>query len=190
MNVLCRSFTASLGRSQHHIRMSSSAYRRPPEFSDREVTIRPFRFGDEYAFRELNERWISQYFRIEEADEKVLSDPVGTILHLGGQILFAEMGGRVVGCCALVPIGDREFELAKMAVDPEFQGKGIGRRLLQAVVEAGKEMGARRLYLETNHQLGPAIHLYGELGFRHVPAERVHASPYARADVFMELFLP
>jgi ribosomal protein S18 acetylase RimI-like enzyme len=159
--------------------MSSPAYR-GREFSDnRKVSIRPFRFGDESAFRKLNERWISQYFKVEEADEKVFSDPVGTILHPGGQILFAEMGG----------IADREFEVAKMAVDPEFQGKGIGRSLLRAVVDAGREMGARRLYLETNHQLGPAIHLYEELGFRHVPAQRVHASPYARADVFMELFL-
>jgi putative acetyltransferase len=169
--------------------MSSPAYR-GREFSDnRKVSIRPFRFGDESAFRKLNERWISQYFKVEEADEKVFSDPVGTILHPGGQILFAEMGGKLVGCCALVPIADREFEVAKMAVDPEFQGKGIGRSLLRAVVDAGREMGARRLYLETNHQLGPAIHLYEELGFRHVPAHRVHASPYARADVFMELFL-
>jgi putative acetyltransferase len=168
--------------------MSSPAYR-GREFSDRVVSIRPFRFGDESAFRKLNERWISQYSKVEEADEKVFSDPVGTILHPGGQILFAEMGGKLVGCCALVPIADREFEVAKMAVDPEFQGKGIGRSLLRAVVDAGREMGARRLYLETNHQLGPAIHLYEELGFRHVPAQRVHASPYARADVFMELFL-
>jgi putative acetyltransferase len=169
--------------------MSSPAYR-GRDFSDnRKVSIRPFRFGDESAFRKLNERWISQYFKVEEADEKVFSDPVGTILHPGGQILFAEMGGKLVGCCALVPIADREFEVAKMAVDPEFQGKGIGRSLLRAVVDAGREMGARRLYLETNHQLGPAIHLYEELGFRHVPAQRVHASPYARADVFMELFL-
>ena len=57
--------------------MSSPAYR-GREFSDsRKVSIRPFRFGDESAFRKLNERWISQYFKVEEADEKVFSDPVG-----------------------------------------------------------------------------------------------------------------
>jgi len=57
------------------------------------------------------------------------------------------------------------------------------------VVDAARAMGAKRLYLETNHVLGPAIHLYEALGFTHVPAERLTPSPYARADVFLEMWL-
>ena len=45
------------------------------------------------------------------------------------------------------------------------------------------------LYLETNHVLTPAIHLYEAVGFRNLPQERVTPSPYARADVFMEMVL-
>jgi hypothetical protein len=50
-------------------------------------------------------------------------------------------------------------------------------------------MGAKLLYLETNSSLTPAITLYESLGFRHVPAELVVPSPYARADVFMKMSL-
>jgi putative acetyltransferase len=45
------------------------------------------------------------------------------------------------------------------------------------------------LYLETNHALTPAIHLYEDVGFRHIPKERVKPSLYERTEVFMEMVL-
>jgi hypothetical protein len=50
-------------------------------------------------------------------------------------------------------------------------------------------MGAKRLYLETNSKLQSAIHVYESLGFKHLAPERVIPSPYARANVYMELWL-
>ena len=61
--------------------------------------------------------------------------------------------------------------------------------MLRAVIEQAKRMGARRLYLETNRKLANAIRVYEAAGFTHVPANRIHASPYARANVFMEMIL-
>jgi putative acetyltransferase len=152
-----------------------------------EVTIREFESGDEIAFRELNEEWIRHYFRIEAKEQEVLADPKGAILDAGGKIFFAVIENRCVGCCALRRMGDAEFEVAKMGVTPAVQGAGIGRKLLQVVIEAGRAMGARRLYLETNHTLTPAIRLYESVGFKHIPHERITPSVYARADVYMEL---
>lgn len=154
-----------------------------------QVLIRLFQPGDEAAFRTLNEQWISTYFRIEEKDEATFADPQKTILAPGGQILFAVDNGRPVGCCALVRMGPGEFEVAKMAVAPEHQGKRIGRCILLATIEEARRLHARRLYLETNHTLTPAIRLYQSLGFRHLDPSRVTPSPYDRADVFMELKL-
>jgi hypothetical protein len=48
---------------------------------------------------------------------------------------------------------------------------------------------ATRLYLETNSKLQNAIHVYESLGFTHLPAESVKPSPYARANVYMEMWL-
>jgi len=86
-------------------------------------------------------------------------------------------------------MNEREFEVAKMAVSLRHQGSGIGRRLLRAVIEEASSLGARRLYLETNHALTPAIRLYESLGFRHIDPARITPSPYARTDVYMELNL-
>ena len=154
-----------------------------------EVLIRSFRAGDETDFRMLNEQWISRYFKMEPKDEAALCNPQATIIGPGGAILMAEFGGRCVGCCALLRMSDGGFEVAKMAVSPEHQGSGIGRRLLGATIEVARSLGAPRLYLETNHTLATAIRLYESSGFRHLDPSQVKPSPYDRADVYMELLL-
>lgn len=154
-----------------------------------QVVIREFQPGDEDSFRRLNEEWISRYFHIEEKDQETLADPRSGILASGGRIFFATIDDECIGCCALLRLSADEFEVAKMAVAERWQGSGIGRRLLQSVVESARSGGARRLYLETNHILAPAIRLYRSIGFQHLPAERVVPSPYARADVYMEMIL-
>ncbi len=153
------------------------------------VQIRRFRLGDEARFKLLNEEWIVRYFVLESKDREVLGDPVKYILNPGGQILFAVAGDEAIGCCALAPEGPGEYEVAKMAVTDAYQGRGIGRMLLEAVIGEAKEMGAERLYLETNSKLPSATRLYESIGFLHLPAERLKPSLYRRADVFMEMFL-
>lgn len=154
----------------------------------KEVTIRPYRDGDAAAFVALNREWIESFFRVEEEDEKVFRDPEGVLLRTGGRIVFAEEDGVAVGTCALLPVEEGTFELAKMAVRPSHQGRGIGRALMAAMLLEAREMGARRLVLQTNSRLESAIHLYEAFGFRRVAMEMGHAA-YSRADVTMELEL-
>lgn len=81
-----------------------------------EVTVREFKPGDAAWFRRLNEEWIRRYFVMEAEDEELLADPESKILGCGGKIFFAIREGQPVGCCALIPLGAGEFEIAKMAV--------------------------------------------------------------------------
>jgi putative acetyltransferase len=154
-----------------------------------EIDVRQFQPGDAAAFRRLNEEWITRFFRIEPKEEPILADPQATILDPGGRIFFATAGERCVGCCALIRMRENEFELAKMAVEPRYQRGGIGRRLLHAAIEEGRNAGAQRIYLETNHMLTPAIRLYESAGFKPIDRNRTVPSLYARADVHMELIL-
>lgn len=153
------------------------------------IVIRPFQKGDEAAFRKLNEQWINQYFKVEAKDQATLAHPQKYILDAGGQILIAVVDGQPVGCCALLFMREGEFEVSKLAVAPACQGQGIGRRLVAATIETARSLGAHRLYLESNHILTPAVRLYESFGFRHLATNEVSPSPYARADVYMELLL-
>jgi GNAT superfamily N-acetyltransferase len=153
------------------------------------LTFRPFQTGDETAFRELNEAWIRQHFSIEPKDSEVLGDPIEQILRPGGEIVMALFEDRAVGCCALLAMADGGFEIGKMAVAEEYRGRGVGRKLLACVIGHARQIGARRLYLETSTKLPNAIHIYESEGFTHLPPERVKRSPYARSNVYMEMFL-
>lgn len=153
------------------------------------IQVRPFESGDQIAFRELNEAWIAKYFRLEEPDRVVLDDPVENVLRTGGYIFMAIAGNLPVGCCALLPMAGDAFELAKMAVREDLRGHGIGRKLLDYAIAFARRIGASRLYLETNRTLVNAIHLYESVGFEPVSPDQVIPSPYARANVFMEMKL-
>jgi putative acetyltransferase len=139
------------------------------------------------AFKALNIAWISRYFVVEPKDLEVLDDPIGKITGPGGHILMAVEDGEAIGCVALMTMKDGGFEVAKMAVTEAHKGRGIGRDLMAACIDRARAVGARRLYLETNSSLAPALGLYRRFGFQDVePAE---PSPYARADVMMALLL-
>ena len=139
-------------------------------------------------FKRLNEAWISEYFEMEETDHKVLDHPEQYILDSGGEILFAVERDIVAGTCALIRMDDGpfDFELAKMAVDPMFRGRGIGRQLGAAIIDRARILGAKTIFLESNTILAPAISLYRKLGF--VETER-QPTPYARGNIHMVLKL-
>ncbi len=151
------------------------------------VVVRDFRPGDEAAFRDINLAWIERYFAVEQKDRDVLGDPQRYILDPGGAILVAEDAGEAIGVVALVVMGGGSVELAKMGVQPAAQGKGAGRRLIEAAIGKARAMGMSRIYIETNSALGPALKLYRDAGF--APLHTPQPSPYARADVQLELFL-
>lgn len=140
------------------------------------------------AFRQLNEEWISAYFKMEEADYKALDNPESYILNKGGHIFVAFYKNEPVGVCALIKMDDLQYdyELAKMAVSPKAQGKNIGWLLGQAVINNARSMGASAIYLESNTILEPAINLYHKLGFQKTVG---HATPYERCNIQMELKL-
>jgi DNA-binding MarR family transcriptional regulator len=151
-----------------------------------EVEIVDYTPAYQSAFRQLNEEWITKYFRMEEGDYKALDHPREYILEKGGHIYIALYKGEPVGACALIPMDDGGFELAKMAVSPRAQGLGIGYLIGQACIDKARALGAPRVYLESNTILKPAINLYQKLGFRKAAGP---PSPYERANIQMELIL-
>ncbi|MBY0400395.1 GNAT family N-acetyltransferase [Myxococcota bacterium] len=138
------------------------------------------------AFIALNEAWIERFFAIEEVDRRLARNP-GRILDEGGAIWTATEGARVVGACALFRQDEWSFELARMAVDPAHQGRGIGRTLAEAAIRWAGANGAIRITLLTNTVLAPAVALYESLGFE-VTRRGPHPD-YARCNLVMALEL-
>ncbi len=106
-------------------------------------------------FIRLNKQWIETWFRLEQTDIDTFAHIDDYIIGLGGQIFLAiDESGQVVGCCALKPHLESDcHELAKMAVSPDAQGKGIGRKLGEALLEYARSHDVKRIFLEGNTRL-------------------------------------
>lgn len=151
-----------------------------------EITFSDFQPQLSNDFKELNLEWIAKYFTVEEHDVEQLSNPKTYIVDKGGEVLFALYDGSVVGTCALIKTSETEYEMAKMAVSPNYRGLHIGYKLGEYFKQKAKEMGAKRIWLESNRILTPAISLYKKLGFKEIP---IDYTPYARADIRMEVWI-
>ncbi|RDS82896.1 GNAT family N-acetyltransferase [Dyella monticola] len=135
-------------------------------------------------FHRLNAQWLERYFRIEEIDGVVMSDPERYILQPGGAIFFARLGEDIIGTCALLQESPGVFELTKMGVDETFRGLGAGKRLLDACIAEFHRREGHTLFLESNSVLRPALRMYEKAGFVLQPSIRP-GSHYERADVYM-----
>lgn len=87
----------------------------------------------------------------------------------------AMRAGSVVGYGGMWLIVD-EAHVTTLAVDPMHRGRGIGERLLHAILMAAIAEGAQRSTLEVRESNVPAIKLYEKYGYK-VVAERKHYYP-------------
>lgn len=82
-----------------------------------------------------------------------------------GRLLLAHAEAGVVGCVALRRFDFETGEVKRLYVRPAHRGRGLGDRLVAAVVEAGRGIGYRRLVLDTLDPMKAAIALYQRHGF-------------------------
>jgi GNAT superfamily N-acetyltransferase len=129
------------------------------------IIIHTYRDAYANSFKFLNLQWIEEFFVVEEEDLKILSNPKSYVLDQGGEIFFALQAGKVIGTSAMVLVKPRVFELAKMSVDRAFQGKGVGRLLIEASIEFARKKAGTEIFLITNNKLIPALNLYKSSGF-------------------------
>ncbi|MBN1633491.1 MAG: GNAT family N-acetyltransferase [Ignavibacteria bacterium] len=140
-------------------------------------------------FKIINYEWLEKYFTIEKRDEEILSNPEKYILDKGGFILFAIHDGAVCGTVAMIKHNNDVFELAKMAVLKKFRGKKIGEKLALEAIERAKNMGAKKIILDTNRSLTVAVSLYVKLGFIKCGNKEYEETGYERETFRMELVI-
>lgn len=153
--------------------------------SELEITIIPF--DEQYAsnFYELNVDWLEKYFYVEDYDREVLSKPQQYIIEPGGHIFYAKQNNEILGTVALLKNAEGIFELTKMAVSPEHQGKKVGQLLMQHCIDFAKENKFEKLFLYSHTKLANAIYIYRKYGFIEIDVEA--NSPYERSDIKMEM---
>lgn len=121
----------------------------------------------------------------QEFDKELAGLP-GEYAPPSGRLYIALDGGRPAGCIALRKISDEVCEMKRLYVRPLFRGKGVGRKLATRVIGVARQLGYKRMLLDTVPMMKRAIALYRSLGFK--PIERYRENPVPGA-LFMELIL-
>ncbi|MEP2989474.1 MAG: GNAT family N-acetyltransferase [Parasphingorhabdus sp.] len=157
------------------------------------LITRLYQPGDRQSFIDLNLDWIEESFTVETSDRDQLENLESSILAKGGRIIIAELDGKVVGTGAILPPhhepDDRLtwLEIVKMAARKDLRGRGIGRAVLESLIEQAKEMGSDAIWLETNSDLKAATILYEKCGFKTLSENELWPTPYVRCNLQMVL---
>ncbi len=135
-------------------------------------------------FREYAD-WLGVDLCFQGFDEELATLP-GKYAQPDGRLLLARDGTGAVGCIALRRFDATTGEIKRLYVRPAARGHGMGGALARQVIQAAREIGYRRLVLDTLEPMAGARRLYGLLGFREIPA--YYANPLPGA-IYMELRL-
>ncbi|MFZ1431653.1 MAG: GNAT family N-acetyltransferase [Geminicoccaceae bacterium] len=84
-----------------------------------------------------------------------------------GELLLArDLQGRPSGCVGLRPLPpDGCCEIKRLYVPPAGRGRGLGKRLIDAIIETAARIGYRDILLDTLPEMVEAITLYRRSGF-------------------------
>ena len=130
------------------------------------ISVRPARTSDVKAIRELVDSYA--------APGQMLSKETVTLYESVQEFVVAEKDGVVIGCGALHVLWEDLAEVRTVAVAEHLHGKGVGRKILEAIIARAKTIGVQRIFCLTFE-----TEFFGSLGFKEIQGTPVEPEVYA-----------
>lgn len=92
--------------------------------------------------------------------------------------------GETIGIIIVTRIDELKVEIINVAVDEEFQGKGIGKKLIQSAIQFSKSLNVQRIEIGTGNSSLMQLALYQKLGFRIFEIWENHFLKNYEEDIF------
>ncbi|MFJ9608786.1 GNAT family N-acetyltransferase [Kitasatospora sp. NPDC101176] len=140
-------------------------------------------------YHDVANRYYRLHFDREGAPEELAAGLAGSpsddLAAPDGAFLIGRHEGTAHACAGLRRLDADTVELTRVYVRPALRGTGGGARLLAAVEDAARALGARRIVLDTRTDLIEARSLYLRHGYHEIPA--YSSGPYAQVWYGKEL---
>ncbi|MGA2005610.1 MAG: GNAT family N-acetyltransferase [Terriglobales bacterium] len=115
--------------------------------------------------------------------DKELAGLPGDYASPEGRLLLAEHEGQLAGCVALHKLADGICEMKRLYLRPQFRGKGLGRALAEHVIAEARQIGYKRMRLDTVEPvMKDAVAMYRAFGFREI-------APYCKNPIAGALYM-
>jgi ribosomal-protein-alanine N-acetyltransferase len=124
---------------------------------------------EKLRLRPMREDDVPQVIQIEEAATAYPWTEVNyhDCLRMGYCAWVFEVGGWI-GAYGMMSVEAGESHILNLGVRPDLQGRGLGRRMLEQLLEVARGHGAERMFLEVRPSNPVAIQLYQKAGFTEI----------------------
>lgn len=115
------------------------------------------------------------------------ADPSEESIHhylARGEVYAAMENGLTIGVCVLLPTRPLTLEIINIAVEQEWQNKGVGKRLLEAAHTIAKEEGYHTLEVGTGNSSIGQLAFYQKAGFRIVGVDQNYFTRHYKEPIF------
>ncbi len=141
----------------------------------KDIFIRPIRPGDNPAIARIIRDSLTEFGANRPGT--VYYDPTtDALFELFQQersaYWVAELEDRILGGAGIFPtpgLATDTCELVKMYLVPEARGMGLGKKMIETCFHTARELGYKKVYLETMPELEKAVKVYEKLGFDYLP---------------------
>jgi ribosomal protein S18 acetylase RimI-like enzyme len=128
-----------------------------------DLQLRAATAGDARALTELVDAAYGHYVERIGGRPRPMTDDYAEVVR-SGRVTVAERADRIVGLIVLDQV-DREVVIDNVAVDPEHQGTGVGRALLERAEAVARDAGLASIRLYTHERMVENLALYERIGY-------------------------
>ncbi|MEP7239060.1 MAG: GNAT family N-acetyltransferase [Ferruginibacter sp.] len=155
-----------------------------------ELTIRTIGPGDNKALATIIRNSLEEFKANKPGtvyfDET--TDHLSDVFKTSSSIYFVvDLAGTILGGGGIYPTKNLEAgtcELVKLYLSANARGKGVGKLLMEKCIAAARELGYKKIYLETMPELTVAIPMYEKFGFTYLQTAQ-GCSGHTGCDVWM-----
>jgi len=144
-------------------------------------------FNATLAFVDMRPAGTTIEIQGEEIQKCSRADFLSTAMGYKGDTRTTFMSRFAAMRDADIPVGNDEYYLLAITIDPSYRGLGIGKQLLQNYIERGRSIGYKKLRLDVRTDNNPAMQLYISSGFKQIQEVHLNCLGFSVSGMLLEV---